>query len=43
MLMLFAAGVMPQMQGYIGVLEKIYINNRTLQDMTEHGRQNQGR
>ena len=41
--MLLAIGVMPQMQSYIRVLEKIYINNRTLQDMTEHGRQTLGK
>ena len=39
MVMLMAMGVMPLMQQYIKILEKIYINNRTLQDMTEQGRQ----
>jgi len=43
MIMLFALGVMPLMQQYIRLLEKIYINNRTLQDMTEQGRQTQGK
>ena len=38
MIMLFALGVMPLMQQYIRLLEKIYINNRTLQDMTEQGK-----
>lgn len=29
-IMLMAMGVMPMMQEYIKILEKIYINNRTL-------------
>jgi hypothetical protein len=30
-------GVMPTIQGYLRLLEKVYINNRNMQDLNERG------